>query len=165
MKRYLFILLSVMSLSGCALKREGKLTTEQEEFAKLQYRVTSDDMDTFYNEDGMHRWHYPPDASFTESETAFYIEGNACIVSDYILGKLLMNASDIMMVTLGPNCFDTERNDGIVMIRPADITIENQGSLAVNSQIRIYYEFPEGFVPDDYLDYLDYAIRITSNES
>lgn len=157
MNKIILCVLSFLMLSGCALKKEGVATEEQ---LNDTFQIeSSGDMDTFYNEDGTHRWSYPPDESYTAEETKFYIDGNACIVGDYIIGKVLMINADVMFVTIGSHCYD-EKYDGIVMLKPKDINFEDIDKVQFESLIKIHYEFPEGFEPTSYLEYLDYMTYI-----
>ncbi len=157
MNKVIICVLALIMLSGCALKKEGKATEEQ---LNDTFQIeSSNDMDTFYNPDGTHRWSYPPDESYSEAEVRFHIENNACIVGDYIIGKVLMTNADVMYVTIGSHCYE-EKYDGIVMLKPTDINFEDIDKVQFESLIKIHYEFPEGFIPTSYLDYLDYMTYI-----
>ncbi len=161
MSKFLLCFLSFILLSGCALKKRGTLTQEQLDNT-FQFE-SSNDMNVFYNEDGTHRWSYPPDESYSEEETKFYIDGNACIciTDNYIIGKVLMSSEDVMYITLGSHCYE-EKHDGIVMLKPQDINFEDRDKVQFGSLIKIYYEFPEGFTPNSYLEYLDYMTYIVT---
>ncbi len=157
MNKVMICILALIMLSGCSLKKSGTLTQEQ---LDNDFRFEgSKDMSAFYNPDGTHRWSYPPDESYSEEETKFYVEGNACIVGDYIIGKVVLNSSDTIMVAIGSHCYE-EKYDGIVMLKPTDINFEDIDKVQFESLIKIHYEFPEGFIPTSYLDYLDYMTYI-----
>ena len=116
---------------------------------------SSNDMNAFYNTDGTHRYHYPPDSSYSAEETRFYIEDNPCIYADYIIGKVAMSVEEVLLVAIGSHCFG-DSFDGIVMLNPKDIKIVNYEKIEYQSLVKIHYSFPTNFIPTDYLDFVDY---------
>lgn len=154
MYKFLMWILSTCCLfSGCALKKEGKPSAAQLDSG---YMIeSSNDMNAFYNTDGTHRYHYPPDSFYSAEETRFYIEDNPCIYADYIIGKVAMSVEEVLLVAIGSHCFG-DSFDGIVMLNPKDIKIVNYEKIEYQSLVKIHYSFPTNFIPTDYLDFVDY---------
>lgn len=67
-------------------------------------------------------------------------------------------------MSISSNCLRTDEIvDGISAIEVSEdskIKIIGLDQYHVPDILQIDYEFPDGFVPTDYLDYLDYATKI-----
>ena len=92
----------------------------------------------------------------------FFIEGNPCIFDDHIVAIVGFVNEDTneMGLEVGSNCYDHSRQGPSVIIGLDDIPIQGDGELEVYDLLNIHYEFPEGFVPVSYVDYLNYATVI-----
>lgn len=92
----------------------------------------------------------------------FFIEDNPCVFSDHIVAivSFVRNETNAMGLEVGSNCYDRSRQGPDVTIGLDDIPIKDDDELNVYDLVNIYYEFPEGFVPESYVDYLNYATLI-----
>lgn len=77
---------------------------------------------------------------------------------------LIMNGGEFILVSVGSNALRTDEIvDGVAAVEVSDdskIEIVSLEQYKVPDLLQIDYQFPEGFVPDSYLDYLDYATKI-----
>ena len=91
-----------------------------------------------------------------------YQYGNPCIFDDHIVAIVGFVNEDTneMGLEVGSNCYDHSRQGPSVIIGLDDIPIQGDVELEVYDLLNIHYEFPEGFVPESYVDYLNYATVI-----
>lgn len=158
----MMIMMLCLFLSACGLKLTAKPSENQKK--EIQSVHVEGEVPYYLNSDGTHRWTYPPAESLTAEQKRFYVEGNPCITPTYILARFAMNGGNFILVSIGSNCLRTDEIvDGISAIEVSEdskIKIIGLDQYHVPDILQIDYEFPDGFVPTDYLDYLDYATKI-----
>lgn len=153
----LIVIFTALLLTGCVFKKAGVPSESQNE----KISVNGNQNNLFLNEDGTHKWRFYADESLPEEERSFFIDGNSCIFGDYILGKVEMFDDSLLVVAVGSHCHIKDKIlDGMIGVDPKKTEIINFENFKVGDVVRIYYNFPEGFTPTDYLDYLDYSSRI-----
>lgn len=102
-----------------------------------------------------------------EINDTFYIEGNACLFEDYILAIVSLTDEGRFGLEIGSNCIDRTQQGPIVNINYGEIPIKDNVKLEMYDYVKVYYEFPEDFIPTDYIDYLNYSteIEVTGEKS
>ena len=160
MKKIMLLVLCLFLVS-CGLKPAAKPSANQETVPEVN---VEGEVPYYLNSDGTHRWVHIGSSTLTAEQRKFYVEGNPCITPTYILARFAMNGGEFILVSVGSNALRADEIvDGVAAVEVSDdskIEIVSLEQYKVPDLLQIDYQFPEGFVPSSYLDYLDYATKI-----
>ena len=172
MNKLLLSLLILLIISGCSKGHDEVVVSNNNPIAEEIvgiYDANNQENESTTNADEAESEIIPRNYQYISSPDVmvtlnwdFFIEGNPCIFDDHIVATVgVINYADNMLsLEVGSNCYDHSRQGPAVNIGISDIPIKDDVELNVHDNINIYYEFPEGFVPESYLDYLNYATLI-----
>lgn len=155
MIRKIYLLITCLLLVSCAKSSDKLLVkvpipTNSPQF-NLDY-VSSQEIKE--NHENIHSY------DSRQYDMNFYIKNNPCIFSDYIEIKLGEINETHIIIEIGSHCNSEDSLDGVVFIDKEDLQFYPDSPIHQTCKAKLYYEFPDGIIPVNYLDYVDYATGI-----
>lgn len=96
----------------------------------------------------------------TKQNTYFFTENNACITKEYIIAIVVMVAENDYALEIGSNCYDRSQQGGMTIIPNGLIPIKDNKTLEIFDYVNVYYQLPSDFVPNSYMDYINYSTEL-----
>ncbi|MFV0552388.1 MAG: hypothetical protein ACK5L6_10790 [Anaerorhabdus sp.] len=167
MKRILIVLCTLLIVTGCGKKDDKPVEVPTPKGEDIVLTTPESTQETNVNSgsqlDSTQTKHKYVGYGVVDADYEFFIEGNGCIFDDYILARLMKVSKDKDEIGLevGSHCTDDMSvQGGVTNMKMSELTEVPSFDLEVPKIYKLYYEFPEGFEPTTYLNYVDYATKL-----
>lgn len=164
--KLLFVLLLLLGLGACVKESHepsffGSETNQiGEELSGIYHGTKTSEPESFDGEFVESRDFYYAGSGSVQENKRFFIEGNSCVTSEYMIAIVVTLRDDEYALEIGSNCYDRSQQGGVVIIKDNEIPIQNNEALEIFDYVKVYYKFPTDFTPTSYVDYLNYATEI-----
>ena len=133
--------------------------------AAVSNRIAQENLDALnqYNQEMADNGYVYDDSSATV-DTRLFTDGNACIYSDYV-DVVIYSIGDNLTFEIGSHCLDSSSGQGpIVSIMKNSVINQLPSEIQPGDHAKLYYQFPAGFRPSSYEDYIKYSTALKGQE-
>lgn len=164
--KILLIIISMFFIIGCSVKENSTIQENDnvgDEISGVYKKKDNSDNtlenNEFNDEKNSRKLIYAGNGTVKEN-TYFFTENNACINDNYMIAIVVLVSDSEYALEIGSNCYDRKQQGGMSIINQGEIPIKNNVELEIFDYVKVYYEFPEDFIPESYIDYLNYSTEI-----